>query len=155
MLEGERKMKVVLVADVKGLGRAGDVKEVAEGYARNYLLPRGLAAPATESRLKGLLARREVAARRQARAEERRRLLAARIGQLELRFTAKAGGHQRLFGSITAADIAAELSRRVGETVDKRLVELSEPIKQLGTYQVAVRLGKGLAPQMTVVVEGE
>ncbi|HEY8478059.1 MAG TPA: 50S ribosomal protein L9 [Chloroflexota bacterium] len=153
-------MKVVLVQAVPGVGQPGQVKDVADGYARNYLIPRGLAVPATPAAVKQAEARRAAEERRQARAAEELRELAQRIEGLTLTLRAKAGAaregeERRLYGSITAADVAEALSKALGATVDKRHVELEEPIRTLGSHRVTIRLGHGLAPRVTVAVEPE
>ncbi len=148
-------MKVLLLQDVKTVGRSGEVKEVAEGYFRNYLSPRGLATPATESALKRATQDREAQARRQARVVAENRTLADQINQTQLTFRAKVGEQHRLYGAITAADVAEELAKQIDHPVDKRHVELEEPIRHLGTYKVPIHLAQGVEPKVTVVVEQE
>lgn len=132
-------MKVILKQDVPNLGRRGAAIEVSEGYARNYLIPRGLAAVASEGALKALAVEQKAAAARKAREESEARALGEKLAGLELVIPAKLGEGGRLFGSVTAKDIAAALEAR-GVKLDKRRLELAEPIKQLGTYEVAVKL---------------
>jgi large subunit ribosomal protein L9 len=150
-----KKMKVLLTQDVEKLGVAGEVKEVAGGYGRNYLIPKGMAVLATRGQIKqaeerlAAQRRREQAARRDAEA------LAARINGQTLRFTAHVGELDRLYGSITNADIAERLSQQLGVEIDRRKVELEEPIKRIGIYPIKVRLAAGLEPLINVVVEGE
>lgn len=130
---------VILRDDVPSLGRAGQLVRVKPGYARNFLLPRGLAFEATEGNRKRIEAEGKA---RQARAAAERteaQALADRIGQVNLEFTAKAGEDGRLFGSITSADIAHRLDAE-GIAIDKRKIELEHPIKQLGFHSVPVRL---------------
>lgn len=148
-------MKVVLTQNVPNLGRAGDLKEVADGYARNYLIPRGLATPATPEALQRLASQKQAQERRQAKAQAEIEELAAVISRTQLVFKAKVGEQHRLFGSITAADIASELSRQVGREIDKRAIELEEPIRQIGEFKVPVRLAPKIVPTVTVVVEPE
>lgn len=148
-------MKVLLTQAVPGLGRAGEVKDVADGYARNFLIPRGLARPATEAALKEAAQARQVAERKQAKVQAEVKELAATVERTQLVFKAKVGEQHRLFGSITAADIADELSRKVGQEIDKRHVELGEPIRHLGEFKVPVRLAPRVEPVVTVVVEPE
>lgn len=148
-------MKVLLTQSVPNLGHAGELKEVADGYARNYLLPRGLARPATESAIKQAAAEKQAAQRKQARAEQEVKVLAATLSNTQLVFKAKVGEQYRLFGSITTADIAEELSRKIGQPIDKRHIELSEPIRHLGEYKVPIRLAPGTEAAVTVVVEPE
>lgn len=145
-------MQVILTQDVKGLGARGETVKVADGYARNYLIPRGLAVEASEGNLRQLRAVRaeqeRLAARRQKEAEE----MAARLEGTVLRLRAKAGEGGRLFGSITAGDVAGALAQQ-GIKVEKRQVELSGPIKQLGTHTVTVRLAGGRPVVVQVMVE--
>jgi len=146
-------MKVVLTKDVKDVGKAGQVKDVADGFARNYLFARKLAVPATEAELRRLADQKAVNERHQAKAEKEARELGERISATTITLTAKAGEQQRLYGSITGADIAEALSKKLGTEIDKRRIELDEPIKHLGTFKVPVRIGKDVIPQVTVVVE--
>ncbi len=148
-------MKVVLTQDVKDLGKAGEVKEVADGYARNYLLPRRLAMPATETQLRKLADRQAAQVRHQARAEQEARKLAERIAATSVTFKVRVGEQHRLYGSITSADIADAASKQLGKEIDKRRIEMDEPLKHLGTFKVPVRLAKDIVPQLTVVIEQE
>lgn len=148
-------MKVLLTETVDNLGRAGEVKKVADGYARNFLIPKGLAVPATEGALKQVELRRQAEARRQQRAEVKAESLARTLSQVTLTFRVKAGEKDRLYGSITNADIAEALERETGQTIDKRKVGLEESIRELGSYYVPIKLLPDLAPQITVIVERE
>jgi large subunit ribosomal protein L9 len=148
-------MKVLLIETVDNLGSAGEVKKVAEGYARNFLIPRGLAVPVTEGALKQAELRRQVEAKRQKREEMKAESLARTLSQVTLTLQAKAGEKDKLYGSITNADIAQALERETGQVIDKRKVELEEPIRELGSYRVPIKLLPDLAPQITVVVERE
>jgi large subunit ribosomal protein L9 len=148
-------VEVLLLKDIKRLGQAGEVRKVADGYARNYLIPRGLAVVATP----GAIRRKEVQAAIEEQREERIRTdstaLADKLAQTKVTLKVKAGEKGRLYGSITAADIAAEIEKEIGLPLDKRKVELAEPIHLLGTHLVPVRLLAGLVPEVTVVVEQE
>ncbi|MDQ7820621.1 MAG: 50S ribosomal protein L9 [Armatimonadota bacterium] len=144
-------MKVVLLADVRGLGRAGDVVEVKDGYARNYLLPRGLAAEATAGRVRAMQDRQQARARRQEREQEQAARLAEALKGTVVEVRARAGEGGRLFGSVTAADIAEALAAR-GFDVSKRQVELEEPIKAAGVYTVPVRIAPGVVARVEVNV---
>ncbi len=147
-------MKVYFLQDVPGVARAGEIKEVAEGYARNYLIPRRLAVVATEAVIEQVRARQAAEARRAAREAEELRELAARLEGLTVTLQARAGKEGRLYGSVTAADIAAAISAQVGRPIDRRRVELAEPIRKTGEYRVVVRLGRDLAPRVNVAVVG-
>lgn len=144
-------MKVVFVQNVEG-AKSGDVKEVADGYARNYLLPRGLARAATSEALKQLEAQREAEAKRAARALAEAQALAERISGITLQIAAKVGAAKRLHGSVTGAEIVSELKKQHDISLDRRDVGLGEPIKRLGDYQVPVKIGHGLEPKLKVTV---
>jgi large subunit ribosomal protein L9 len=146
-------MKVILTEVVKHLGEAGEVKEVANGYARNYLLPRRLAMPVTAGAMKQIEERKAAEGRRIAKAEEDNRSLATTIEGYTVHIKARVGSQGRLYGSVTANDIAHALSTQFGQEIDRRKVELEEHIHTVGTYQVPVRLVGKLAPKVTVVVE--
>jgi large subunit ribosomal protein L9 len=147
--------KVILTQDVEHLGAAGTVQTVKEGFARNYLLPKKLAAIATPGTIKQVQERQAASERRVRKQEEELRSLGDRIAATTLRFTARVGEQGRLFGSITAAEIADELTRTVGEEVDRRKVALDEPIRTIGTHKVPIRLVGRLVPEVTVIVTGE
>jgi len=147
-------MKVILVKDFPALGIAGEVREVADGYARNYLIPKGIALPATPENLKGWELRKQALERKLAHRAEELKALAEKLEGLTLQLKAKAGSGGRLYGSITSADIAEELQRQ-GMEVDRRQIEMDQPIKELGSHEVTVRLGPKLAAKIRVeVIEG-
>jgi large subunit ribosomal protein L9 len=148
-------VKVLLTKDVPNVGRAGETKDVADGYARNFLLPRGLATVATEGAVKQAAERKTLVQRREAKKKAEIGSLATTLNQTQVTFKAKVGEQHRLYGSITAADVAEEISRVIGQPIDKRDVELGEPIRHLGTFKVPVRLGPNAVPAVTVVVEPE
>lgn len=144
-------MKVILLRDVPALGKAGAIKEVKEGYARNYLIPRGLAAEATEGNLRSLERQQRAHANRAERERSDVEQLAASLGRAVVEIRARGGEGGRLFGSITAQDLADELGRR-GVQVTKRQIELEEPIKSAGFYKVPVRVGLGVVAHVDVNV---
>ncbi len=144
-------MEVILLKDVPRLGRAGELRNVAPGYARNYLVPEGLATLVTKGALKQLELQSQAEARRKRQLEAEARELAARLEGLTLTLTAKTGEEDRLYGSITSGDIADALESEIGKSVDRRKIELEEPIRELGTYSVPFKLLSDLAP--TIVVE--
>ena len=148
-------MKIVLMKDVPNLGAAGEVKEVADGYARNYLMPKGFAALATKGLIKQAQERAEAQRKRDLRSRTDAEALAQRINGQTVRFTARVGELDRLYGSITNVDIAEKLSSQIGAEIDRRRVELGDPIKRAGVYSVVVDLGHGLDARINVVVEGE
>jgi len=145
-------MKVVFLQDVPNVARAGDVKEVADGYARNFLIPRQLAALATAEAMSRVTTG-DVA---KARADAEMVALAKQLDGREVNLKAHAGAKDRLYGSVTSADIAAGLEKVTKITVDKRKIELAEPIRQLGSYEVAIHLGQDIMPKIRVnVTEAE
>lgn len=148
-------MKVVLTQDVPKLGRRGTVVEVADGYGRNYLLPRGLAVPAEAGILEDLAKREKAQAAKEKRLEERARAVAAGLEGRELVIKARAGEAGKLFGAVTAKEIAEGLARHFQVQVDKRKVELPGPIKALGSYPVTIRLHPQISATITVKVTGE
>jgi large subunit ribosomal protein L9 len=148
-------VKVLLTKDVPNLGRAGETKDVADGFARNYLLPRGLGTVASEGAVKQAAEQKRTVAKREARVKAQVGSLAATLNQTQVVFKAKVGEQHRLYGSITAGDIAEEVSRKIGQAIDKRNIELGEPIRHLGTFKVPVRIGPSVVPSVTVVVESE
>jgi large subunit ribosomal protein L9 len=146
-------MKVVLNKDVKDVGRAGQVKEVSDGYARNYLFPRRLAVPATKSALKQVEDRERMAARRLATEEQDAQRMAERLATEPLKLYPKVGGQGRLYGSVTAADVAEALSEHLGQPVDKRKIDLAEPIRTIGEYRVPYRITRTVTATVIVQVE--
>ncbi len=147
-------MDVILRQDVDNLGQAGELVTVKDGYARNYLLPRGLAYPASEGNRRRIEAEARQRDKRAGAQLEAARELAGRLEAVSLTFTMKAGEGDRLFGSVTAADVADRLHAE-GYAVDKKAVELHEPIKALGVYKVPVRLQHDVKPEVRVWVVKE
>ena len=148
-------MKVVLTQDVPNLGKAGEVKEVADGYGRNYLLPKGFAALATKGLIKQAQERAEAQKRRDIKQRSDAEGLAQRLNGQTLRFEVRVGELDRLYGSITNSDVAQKLLQQTGIDVDRRKIDLGDPIKRAGVYSVPVRLGAGIEARLNVVVEGE
>lgn len=148
-------MKVILTQDVPNVGQAGDVKDVTTGYARNYLIPKGLAVKATSGAMKEFERRRAVETRREEKMAARAEVLAEQLSTVTLTFEAKAGETGRLYGSITTDDIAEALGREVGETFDRRKHILSEPIRQVGEHVVSVRLAADVVAEVKVLVKPE
>lgn len=148
-------MKVVLRKDVEKLGEAGSVQNVSGGYARNFLIPQGLAVYASDGELKMAAHNQAVKDRKVARQEEQLRSLAEKIDGLKLSFEARAGEGGRLFGSIGSGDIAEQISAKVGEEIDRRKVVLNDPIRTLGDHNVVVHLVGKLRPSVTVTVTSE
>jgi large subunit ribosomal protein L9 len=144
-------MKVIFLEEVPNVAKAGDIKEVSDGYGRNYLLPKKLALVSKPGAVT------QVKARIEARAEtEKMKKLAAQLDGKEVTFSVKMGAKDRMHGSITAANIATELKGLIGQEVDKRKIEMAEPIKQLGSYELTVKLAKDIEPKIKVnVIEKE
>ncbi len=147
-------MKVVLLDEVTGLGKPGDTVDAAPGYVRNFLVPRKLATPATAAALKEAESIRGAEARRLAKSEAELTELAGKLKAASVSIKAKAGAEGKLFGSVTTAHIAREL-KQMGDDLDRRRIELAEPIRAVGAYSVIVRITKDLTPQITVNVTGE
>ncbi len=148
-------MKVVLRQDVPKVGEAGSIQTVSNGYGRNFLIPQGLAVVATSAELKVATHNLAVKDRKIHRQEELQRSLAEKIAGQTLTFTARAGEQGRLYGSITATDVATELSAKISEEIDRRRVVLDEPLRTIGEHSVTVHLVGRLRPQVTVVIEAE
>lgn len=147
-------MKVLLKVDIDNLGYAGEVREVAPGYGRNYLIPRDLAVKATPGAMKQAESWRRKAEARRAALRAEYEALAARISGVSLSFKARASESGRLYGSVTTNQIVDGLNAALGTEIDRRKVT-GDPLRQLGTHKVAVRLSGDFAPQLTVVIEPE
>ncbi|MEM2118795.1 MAG: 50S ribosomal protein L9 [Candidatus Bathyarchaeia archaeon] len=147
-------MKVIYLKD-SGKAKRGEIKEVADGYARNYLIPYGLAVAASPQAVKAVETQKEGKAQQQARREEELRRIAELLQGKELRFKAKVGARGRLHGAVTAADIAEKLSQLVSYQVDKKSVKLDEPLHKVGSYEVQINFARGITAKVQVVVEEE
>ncbi|MFZ2488710.1 MAG: 50S ribosomal protein L9 [Anaerolineae bacterium] len=148
-------MEVLLKQDVKGVGSAGDIKKVAAGYARNFLIPQGLASAANQGAAKQAEQIKAAAQRRQQRERASATSLAERIQGVTLTFHARAAETGKLFGSITASDIAEALEKKLGVEISKRQIDLEHPLRDLGAHQVPVHLMSDLTPAVNVVIERE
>ncbi|MCR4402426.1 MAG: 50S ribosomal protein L9 [Firmicutes bacterium] len=146
-------MKVILKQDVKGLGREGDTVKVADGYARNYLIPRGLAIEASERNLRVLEAEKIAVERKADKELALARKLAQELASGGITIRRKSGEGGRLFGSVTARDIADAIREVIGVEVDRRKIELSDPIKAVGSYTIPIRLHPQVAARVLVDVE--
>jgi len=147
-------MEVILKEDVAKLGSRGDVVKVAEGYGRNFLLPRKLAIEATAANRAVIEQMKAASVRRVAREKGDAETLAKQFAGVELTFTRKSGDHDQLFGSVTSADIARELESK-GVPVDRRKIQLDEPLKTVGDHQVNIKLHKDVVVPMTVHIQKE
>ena len=145
-------MKVIFLQDVANVARAGEIKEVADGYGRNFLIPRKLAVLATPASTKAIETLLKTQAHYQAQRETELVELANHLDGKEIILKAQTGGKDRLYGAVTTADIAAELQNSTGAVVDKRKIELDKPIHQLGSYEVVIKLAKDITPKVRVTV---
>jgi large subunit ribosomal protein L9 len=148
-------MKIILLRDVAGIGQAGEIQVVADGYARNYLIPRGLARKATRGAVRQAEEQQVAAGRREQREMEEAQALAERLNNLTLHFRAKVGEQDLLFGTITSSDIAEAIEEKLAVEVDRRKIEVGDPIRRPGIYSIPVRLVGDLEPRVNVVVERE
>jgi large subunit ribosomal protein L9 len=146
-------VRVILKSEVAGLGRPGDVKDVADGYAQNFLLPRGLAIEATAAEMKVLSRARDAKRAKQDRAHADAEELAKRLSETTLVFKLKAGEQGKTFGSVTNKDIAEALQREHKVDIDRTKVHLPEPLKSLGVHTVEVRLLTDVRANVTVAIE--
>lgn len=147
-------MEIILRADVQHLGKIGEIVKVKDGYARNYLLPKGLAYPATEANKKKIAYEGERLARQQASEKSAAEAEAAKIADVELTFAVKVGEEDKLYGSITASDIQRKLEE-LGIHVDKRKIDLADPIRELGEFRVGIKIHPEVRPDVRVTVVKE
>lgn len=145
-------MIVILQQDVKGTGKKGEVVKVSDGYARNVLIPKGIAKEATEGNVKNLNRQKEIAAEKQAAQKAAAEETAAKLNESSVTIKAKGGEGGRLFGSIGSKDISDALKEQHGVKVDKKKIELKSPIKNEGQFTVKVRLFAGVAAELKVIV---
>ena len=148
-------MEVILKKRIDGLGAPGDVLKVADGYARNYLLPMDLAVHATERNRSFLEHQKRVIDQQESKDRERAQEIAAQIVDVTCHLTRRAGENDRLFGSVTPADIVDSLRETSNIEVDRRVIELSEPIRELGAFTVTAKLHADVSAELRVVVERE
>jgi large subunit ribosomal protein L9 len=146
-------VRVILKSEVRGLGHPGDVKDVADGYARNYLLPHGLAIEATGGELKHLARERDAAKAKRDRAHADAEELAKRLHEVTLVFKLKAGEKGKTFGSVTAKEVAEALTREVQTEIDRTKIVLHDPLRSLGVHTVEVRLLADVRADVTVAIE--
>jgi len=147
-------MEIILRADVQHLGKIGEVVKVKDGYARNYLLPKGLAYPATDANKKKIAYEGERLAKQQATEKSAAEAEATKIADVELTFAVKVGEEDKLYGSITASDIQRKLEE-MGIHVDKRKIDLSDPIRELGEFRVGIKVHPEVRPEVRVTVVKE
>ncbi len=147
-------MEVILKEDVANLGHRGDVVKVADGYGRNFLLPRKLALQATQANKAVIESMKAAAARRSATEKTQAEELVAKLAPVVLSFTRKSGENGHLFGSVTSSDIAADLATQ-GYEIDRRKINLPEPLKSIGTFEVAIKLHREVTAHVKVTVAAE
>lgn len=145
-------MIVILMKDVKGSGKAGDVVKVSDGYARNMLLPKGLAKEATEGNIRSLEKQKAIAAERLEEQKAAAKEMAAKLEKITLKIESKGGDSGKLFGSITSKDIAEALEKQEGMKIDKKKIEMKTPIKQAGETEVTLKLFTEISAQLKVSV---
>ncbi len=145
-------MKVLFKRDVPDVAKAGQVKDVADGYARNFLIPRGFAVAATATALKQVADVQAASARHAADAEHAARELKQKLEAQPIVVEAKAGPQGRLYGSLTTADVATALQKQLGASVDRRDLDIADPVRQVGSYQVTARLHPAVSATVTVKV---
>jgi len=148
-------MKVIFLKDVVGKGKAGEIKDVSQGYARNYLVPKGLASIATPEVIRQVEIELQKEGIQETLDQARLAELAEQIEGSEIHLQARIGAGDRLFGSITAADIAEELSRTAGTVIDKRKIDIDKPLRQAGSHEVTIKLAQGIGTRITVIIEPE
>lgn len=148
-------MKVILIKDVKGSGKAGDVLNVADGYARNYLLARGFAIEATAKNVNDLAGKKAAEQHRLDVAKSEAEATAKNLNGKTIVFKAKAGQNGKLFGSVTSATVSELIAKQFGENVDKKKISLSSDIKAYGDYSAEIKMTQGVSAKMTVKVEPE
>ena len=147
-------MEIILRADVQHLGKIGEVVKVKDGYARNYLLPQGLAYPATDANKKKITYEGERLTKQHAAEKSAAETEATRLADLQLTFEVKVGEEEKLYGSVTAGDIQRKLEE-LGIKVDKRKIDLPEPIRELGEYKVGIKIHPEVRPEVRVTVVKE
>ena len=148
-------MIVILLKDVKGTGKAGEIVKVSDGYARNMLIPRGMAKEATDGNVRSLEKAKAVQAQKDADAKAAAEKLAEELKEKEIVIRTKGGEGGKLFGSITTKDIEAAVKDQLGVKIDKKKMQLESPIKHIGSHEVAVKLAGGVAAVIRVKVEAE
>ncbi len=148
-------MKVIFLQNVPNVARAGDIKDVADGYGRNYLLPQKLAAQADPRAMQHIEGQIKARAKLAAQTETEMQELADLLNGADITIRARVGSNERLYGSITAADIAAELENATGVAVDRRKIDLEDPIRQVGTHEVPIKLSGDIVANITVTVAEE
>ena len=153
--EGDLKMKLILIQDVKTLGKKDTVIEVSDGYARNYLIPRGLAVEASKGNLNEIQNKKDAEANRKAREEARAKELAEKIAGRTFTIKAKTGENGKLFGADSNKDVADAIEADTKLSIDRKKIELKEPVKNIGTYEVEAKIYPGVSAKFNIHVTAE
>ena len=148
-------MKVILLSDVKNLGKKGDIVETAEGYGRNYLIPRKLAKEATAVNMNQAIQDKKVAAHRAAQRKDEAVMLASQVEMVTVKLKLKIGANGKLFGAVTSKDVAEALIKQTGLEVDRRKIELSQTVKLPGSYTAVAKLHPEISAKFNVIVEAD
>lgn len=148
-------MKVAFLKDLANIAKAGDIKEVSDGYARNFLIPRKIATPASVGIASNIKNQVKIHATREVRLDTELAKAAQEIGGKEVTVEAKAGARDRLYGRVTNSDIARAIKETTGFNIDKRKITLTEPIRQLGSYQATLKLAKDITAEIKVIVKAK
>ena len=148
-------MKVILTQNVKNLGKEGDIKEVADGYARNYLIPQGLAREATTSLLKETQERKVREQKQRDKEKARAEQIKEKLNGKTITVKAKTGGGDKLFGAVTAREVAEVLKQEMQVDIDRKKIDLSEPIKHLGQYRIKLKIYPSIQADLNVIVVAE
>ena len=148
-------MKVILLQEIKNLGKEGEIKDVSDGYARNYLIPKGLAAEATANRLKENQEKKLRIQKQKEREKNEAQYFKEQLDGKALTIKVKTGGGNKLFGSVTSREISAIITEQLGVSLDKKKIDLAEPIKHLGEYVVKIRLYPSIQAVLKVIVTAE
>ena len=148
-------MKVILLDNVEGVGKIGETQDVRDGFGRNFLVPRGLAIPATSGNVKKLEERAHVIIKRNERNVKSAEAVKERLEQATLTIKKKAGVDGKLFGSVTPMEIAETIKKALDITVDKKTIRMAEPVKMIGAYTVDIHLEKGVQSQLKIEIEAE
>ncbi|MGR6837303.1 50S ribosomal protein L9 [Syntrophomonas erecta] len=148
-------MKVIFLEDVKGKGKQGEIKEVADGYARNYLLPKGLAVEATQTRVKENQEKKRRKQKQQEKEKTEALELKKKLEGKSIRIKARTGGGDKLFGAVTAKEIADTINEQLGIQIDKKKVDFKDPIKHLGQYKIKLKIYPAIQTDIMVIVEAE
>jgi large subunit ribosomal protein L9 len=148
-------MKIILTKDVKNLGRQGEIKEVSDGYARNFLIPRGMATEATTTKLKESQEKELREQKKKTRESEEAQALKEKLDGQSVSITVKTGGSDRLFGAVTGKEIADVINQRFRVNIDKKKIEMTDPIKHLGEYQVKLKIYPSIQAQVNIIVKAQ